>query len=505
MPIHLKPNRETLVYFSFYFVAHIWIVFIHDGVFWDDWYIYRADSGDLYDRARQMGTILSPAWTAMHIFLLKFDPWIYKALTFTLMFFSALLLNQIIKRHSNINDSIRLTIVILFLVLPYNQVRPLMAASQYTICYFLFFLAWYLINKQKIISAVLFSISFYTNSLLMFFLIPVVELYFLENRRIYLQSIVKFSIKYFYLLLLPFLYFAIKIVYFKPFGMYENYNNSYDIVRGIKAPILQFANIFDININLGLFALIFIICCWLLRRIKLQKIALNISLLGMAAGVIIFILGAFPYWILGRVPTFNEFSSRHQLLMPLGTAVFWSYCLAGFNSHSRRVGLSVLISLSLAIGMVCYLDLYIDWKKQKQILSFLKKDPISKNSDLVLFEDNSMSMNFNKRELKPYEWNGLLSLAFSDQKRFGLYENELHLLERGFYDYYMSSHFKADQFHRGRCSLIAIISIAPGRIDTRDLGFRQSEFFKDQLLGVFRPEFKISSRYKQNSGTCAEE
>jgi branched-subunit amino acid transport protein AzlD len=287
--------------------------------------------------------------------------------------------------------------------------------------------------------------------------------------------------------------------------MYENYNNSYDIVRGIKAPILQFANIFDVNLNLGLFALIFIICCWLFRSIKLQKIALNVSLLGMAAGVIIFILGAFPYWILGRVPTFNEFSSRHQLLIPLGTAVFWSYCLAGFNSNSRRVGLSVLVSLSLAIGMVSYLDLYIDWKKQKQIISFLKKDPISKNSDLVLFEDNSMSMNFNKRELKPYEWNGLLSLAFSDQKRFGLYQNELHLHERGFYDYYMSSHFKADQFHRGRCSLIAIVSIAPGRIDTRDLGFKQSEFFKDQLLGVFQPEFKISSRYKENSGTCNEE
>ncbi len=480
-------------------------MFIHDGVFWDDWYIYRADAGDLYERARQMGTILSPAWTAIHIFLLKFDPWIYKALTFILMFLSALLLNQIIKRNSNINESIRLTIVILFLVLPYNQVRPLMATSQYTICYFLFFLAWYLIDKQKIISVVLFSISFYTNSLLMFFLIPVVELYFLENRRVYLRSIVKFSIKYFYLLLLPFLYFTIKIVFFKPFEMYENYNNSYDIVRGIKAPILQFANIFDVNINLGLFAVIFIISCWLFRGIKLQKIELSVSLLGMAAGVIIFILGAFPYWILGRVPTFNEFSSRHQLLMPLGTAVFWSYCLASFNSNSRRVGLSVLVSLSLAIGMVSYLNLYIDWKKQKQILTFLKKDPISKNSDLVLFEDNSMSMNFNKRELKPYEWNGLLSSAFSDQKRLGLNKNEYYLYEHGHYDTYMRTTFKAGQFHTGRCSMIAIVTISLGRTDTRDLGFKQSEFFKDQLLGVFRPEFKISSRYKENSGTCAEE
>jgi lipid-A-disaccharide synthase len=45
----------------------------------------------------------------------------------------------------------------------------------------------------------------------------------LENRRIYLQSIVKFSIKYFYLLLLPFLYFAIKLVFFKPFGIIPDY------------------------------------------------------------------------------------------------------------------------------------------------------------------------------------------------------------------------------------------------------------------------------------------
>ncbi len=505
MPVHLKPNRETLVYFSFYFVAHIWIVFIHDGVFWDDWYIYRADAGDLNERFRQMGTILSPAWTAVHIFLLKFDPWIYKALTFTLMFISGLLLNQIIKRHSNINDSIRFSIVILFLVLPYNQVRPLMAVFQYSVCYFLFYLAWYLIDKQKIISVILFLISFYTNSLLMFFLIPVVELYFLENRRIALQSIVKFSIKYFYFLILPFSFFAVKIFYFKPFGMYVNYNNSYDIVRGIKAPILQLANIFDVHVNLGLFAIIFMVCCLLFQKIKLQQIMLKASLMGMAAGIVIFILGAFPYWILGRVPTFNEFSSRHQLLMPLGAAVFWSYCLAVFNSNSRRVGLSVIVSLSIAIGMISYFDLYIDWKKQKQVLSFLKQDTVSKSSDLVLFEDKSMFMNFNQRELKPYEWNGLLSLAFADQKRFGLYENELHLFERGFYDYYMSSHFKADQFHRGRCSLIAIISIAPGRIDTRDLGFKQSEFFKDQLVGVFRPEFKISSRYKENSGNCSEE
>jgi hypothetical protein len=467
--------------------------------------MYRADEGDLYERARQMGTILSPVWTAMHIFLLKFDPWIYKTLTFTLMFLTALLLNQIIKRNSNVNDSIRFSIVILFLVLPYNQVRPLMAVFQYTVCYFLFFLAWYLIEKHKFISVVLFSISFYTNSLLMFFLIPVVELYFLENRRIHLQSIIKFSIKYFYLFLLPFLYFTIKLVFFKSFGMYENYNNSYDFVRAIKAPILQFANIFDVNLNLGLFTLIFIICCWLFRGIRLQKITLNISLLGMSAGVIIFILGAFPYWILGRVPTFNEFSSRHQLLMPLGTAIFWSYCLAIFNSNSRRVGLSVIVSISITIAMVSYLDLYIDWNKQKQILSFLRNDPISKNSDIVLFEDKSMYMNFNNREIKPYEWNGLLSLAYSDQRRFGLNKNELHLLERGFYYYYISSHFKAGQFNLERCNLISIVSIAPGRIDTRDLGFKQSEFFKDQLLGVFRPEFKISSRYKGNTSTCIEE
>jgi len=75
----------------------------------------------------------------LHVAMLEVGPWIYKVLTFVLMFASGLLLNLILKRHANIATETRFYIILLFLVLPFNIARVALIDFPYTLCYFLFF------------------------------------------------------------------------------------------------------------------------------------------------------------------------------------------------------------------------------------------------------------------------------------------------------------------------------------------------------------------------------
>jgi hypothetical protein len=112
----------------------------------------------------------------LHLGLLAIGPWIYKILTFVLMFSSGMLLNKIIGRHQSIDKNTRFFIVLLFFILPLNVAQVAMIVFPYTLCYFLFFLAWALMDRHRILALIIFFISFNTNSLLVFYAVPFVDM-----------------------------------------------------------------------------------------------------------------------------------------------------------------------------------------------------------------------------------------------------------------------------------------------------------------------------------------
>lgn len=496
-------KKRIISLLIFYVINHGLIVFFPNALFWDDWYINRVSPADILIRLDQINLPFR-SLGLLHSTLIQYGPIAYKYLGFILMFIAGLLLDGIIKRTlTSIGytyqaaTSIAYIIVLLFLVLPFNSARPLLIIFPYLLSYFLFFLAWRLIDRAYFIAALLFMISFETNSMLVFYIVPIADLYLRTIKDINIKGAVHFTRRNWLLLVLPVLYFSIRQIWFKPYGLYENYNQDFGIIKIIKSPILQAANIFDVQINIGLFIIALLICIILLRKNK--NILLYIptcSIKWYLVGLFVFISACFPYWIIGRVPTFNVWSSRHQLLIPLSIAIILTtIMIRERNKYYQKSLLILFVCISMTYNLNTYIGYYVDWEKQLQLIKLFRENKVIKDGSLIIFTDESINKNYLNREYAVYEWNGILEMAFGDQKRLGIKTSEVNRYLQGGLDGYITTDFKASDFNKLKDQKAVLVTIYDTRNDTRELGFKldRSERFLDQLFGWARPKFQIKT------------
>ncbi len=418
-----EDNKYYIILLIFYSIAHGGILFIHDAIYWDDWTLYKVSPGVILDTFRQAGSMFNLAGH-MHNLFLSFGLWFYRVATFFLMFGAGLALDRVIKKIKYFSVEQRFSIVLLFLILPFYSARVALIDMGYTICYFLFFVAWACIDRFRTISLVLFFLSFNTNSLLVFYSLPFIDFYLRSvNYSWSIKSFVQFLFSKFQFFILPFLYFYIKIIFFKPSGLYEGYNEGFNLINLLVSPVIMFFDWlkFDIPllwvcfVSLFVFKLIkFNFCKYNLDTDQSKKITY--------LGCVVFGLGAFPYWILGHVPTFNEWTSRHQILLPLGTSIIIVSFLFGLQRELIKLLMSVIVGSCLIINMSYYFEFYCDWNKQKQLINQISIDKKIKNADLIVFDDRTVVDNALNRVYRPYEWNGIMASAFGDEKRMGLDE-----------------------------------------------------------------------------------
>ena len=415
-----KYKEDFLTIFLLYLIAHGGIFFILDAIYWDDWTLYQVTSFEIMDLFRQGGSMFNLAGY-MHNFLLSIGPWFYRFLTFILMFSSGLILYFILLKNKYVNDCERFLIVLLFCILPFYSARVALIDMGYTLCYFLFFFAWLNIEKNRLIALALFFLSFNTNSLLVFYALPFLDSYLRSNDYSWrFKSLIKFSFKKLDFLLLPFFYFFIKIYFYSPSGLYSGYNQSYNLVNLIYSPAVMIVNWLDFNVPLLLTIFISFLVFLYLRLNQFNSyFKNNSSRYYIVFGALIFLLGAFPYWILGHSPVFTDWGSRHQLLLPLGFSLTLVGLLPLFHAYSIRYLIALIISLCLTSNIKLYSDYYFDWQKQKQLISLLSLNSDIRAADIIIFNDLTASVNAVSRIYRAYEWNGLMAQAFGDEKRMG--------------------------------------------------------------------------------------
>lgn len=497
----MKTGKYYLSLFFLYFIANGGILFIPNAIYWDDWVLYRTPPAIIMDTFSQLGSMFN-FFGYLHVSLLTIGPWIYKVLTFILMIGSAFLLDSRINRYKSINDETRFFIVLLFLVLPFNIARVVLIDFPYTLCYFLFFLAWTLMSRSRILAIIIFFFSFNTNSLLVFYAIPFIDMLYinkdidisdkwlgLTQKRII--DIFKKNIDY---ISLPFVFFSIKVFLFKPYGLYAGYNESYSLKNIIKCPIFQ-AEDFLITIYQSLSLLtclttvLLIAAVYLFFNLLLKSRVTPISrpqdsqLLKL--GVVVLIFGLIPYWILGITPSFNEWSSRHQLLMPLGGALF----LVGIASFSKKnfLILSSIVGISLSVNLFNFTNLFIDWQKQQQLIQLFSITQEVKNANLIVIDDKTTNFNAIARKIRFYEWNGLLENAFGDESRFGISRLDFvdsESFNNNFKNYF-DPHYKAGQFTEENSDNILNIEI--NRVEENS-----PDYF---VFDSFFPKFIVTIKY----------
>ena len=380
-----------------------WSLLRPNTLFWDDWEQFFRRS-PFYVRQVYIDTG-RPLWEGVaEGLLIQVGVWAICLATFLVFFLCGIFMFYILKTIPNLNSGAVNSLVILFLVLPVNTARISLVVFDYTSAYFLFYLGWFVLVRYKstksfVLACVILFLSFKTHSFLFFVLLPFLHFVWLNKDD--LKSSKKLRVvhvKVFLIALLPIIYLLLRKLFWPPTKDWTQYHQIYP--RGIALGLIYYVP--------------FILMSFLLILKKSAKTKFP-SLLIVNLGF--FALGSamFPYCAGNYFDRFSVFkfssdwSSRHQLLMPLGLALSVVGLNKLFNWRKKNVVFVATIVLSVTLNMFWGSQYFLQSHKQEQLVELFKitkgKVEIASVADLTL--------RFNGREstFRGYEWDGFMTLA----------------------------------------------------------------------------------------------
>jgi hypothetical protein len=274
--------------------------------------------------------------------------------------------------------------------------------------------------------------------------------------------------KYFYLLILPILFLAIKVLYFKPYGYMSAYNEPiifradatvvstiYALLHGFWSgmyigviwPLARSLILLERKYFVLALTLAVLVVYLLFKRYKtlipdvdldapfaLGRIRVSKACSVVAAGALLCLLGLFPYVMVGKPPHVYGygFGLRHTLLFPLGTALLiFGLVAAMFRANLQKNVHIAILSMSLAFCWYNFFLLDMDWYKQQAIIRGLS--PIladAKVGTLFVFNDEVSGLNWNSRNIPYQEYDGYFELLTGTRDYLGV---DKRIFDRGDY------------------------------------------------------------------------
>ena len=398
----------------------------------------------LIDCFHQFGNIYLGYFYAS-IFSMDHGVSLCRAIIFGSYLLCAFLLYRVLEGLYFIDKGSRLFIVLIFSILPVNSARIALSCSFLALGYLAFFIGIWLTSKYmasksayiRVIALATYLISLLlVNSLFVFYGIVALYILFMGTRgKINLENliiVVRSNADFF---LLPFIAWVIRYTYFMPYGIYAEYN------------IIDFHSLINMSQGLVMSTLTYVrdvfVQSFAVSAISLLPVTLFVFLLIIIAlksnistnekyskellvlGFIFFILGIFPYFAVGKVPTLDDWGSRHALLLPLGISfiIYYSLTLISkilrLGSFSKIAIISILLASFSVYNLSVCADFQLDANKQSSMIADLKGNEMIKNNTTFLFVDNTRELNANKRVYRFYEYTSMMKYAFGDETRFG--------------------------------------------------------------------------------------
>lgn len=446
----LLKSKDLYILFALYLIANVFLLINIDGLYWDDWVAYKQTNetmkiffseiqhgikGDFFLFLSQFGNSIYP-----------FRLFIFFA-TFLMGIFVYLILSTI----KELDKQTVFFITLFFLIIPVNSTKILISIAPFTFPVFIFYFTFYLLTLYvkynsfllRLLILALFFISFSTNSVLVFYFSIFLYLYYIHfnfaNDR--LLDKLKFLLKqYWDFLLLPFVYFIYKMVYLKPYGLYEGYNGL-SLGSFLKAPILIFQSFYtsliqsidDSFIFIGTMSSIVLLYVLykVFRRytteIKFENISEKIFLF---AGIVMFILAVFPYCMVGKLPSSIAFDSRFELLTPIGISFILYFSLQYFINNfnfNNYMKLSIMTILTIVFITKNLYDGYkynMDWFHSISLQENIRNLDVVKNNTTFIISTSYNPYLVNGRLIGFYEYNGMLKRIFRNDSRLAVNKHE---------------------------------------------------------------------------------
>jgi len=434
---------------SDYFITTILYSLVHglilfnDGLFWDGWASFYHTSETGYLMFREMGG--EPLrYVISHLILFENGVFLLRIITFFSFLFSALLFYRILININEIDRFSRLIIVLFFALFPINEARISIATSLYSLSYGLFFLGFWLVcqycktNKYifRVISLPIFFLSFTTNSFLVFYLIPVLFIFYLDKIESFsILEILKKVYSYADFVILPIIYWILKQNFFQSSGLYGETYNIVSLTNIMLSPIKTIGvlyssfiiTIFD-SLSYGNLIIIFAPFIYFIFNKYEDTTSTTVNnMIFLLLGLMAFYLSVFPYLAVGRdgLGYGVEWANRDELLIPLGAAFILYYGIKvianefEMNRKFQNLFYSILITSFILFNFNNYVEFQRDWFKQLSIIENFKSSDIIINNTSFLFDDQTYKLNAIDRWYRFYEYSGLMKLTFGYDNRFG--------------------------------------------------------------------------------------
>lgn len=431
--------KQYIVLVLLYLIANMPMLF-NNGVFWDDWTLYNMEYNDLMKQFYGNGF---PWIGKMHYFLISNfeNPLIYNVITVVSQIITFVFILKTLKKLAVKNYK---WISCFVLLIPFFAVKNAMICLPYTVLLLLFFIAlyalvMYLFSPKKyfyrVLALVGFYLSFYVNSLLVFYLLPLCIVYYLQkNNNKYFDYKVLFDFfkKYIDFIVLPILFFIVKMVLTEKKGVYKevgyneiNLNGVLSIHKKLLTSIDEsffglFRELFSFDLFYRYNLLAFIVIAVILYGAKMKVTKINKPKSFLFLGALLFVIGALPYSLVGKPPTFTGYNTRHQLLLPIGSAILFM-SLINFLVKKQLIKhvYIFVISLFVLVSFKMNMKFVNSWLKQESLAVHIKENKsFLEDHKTIYFEDQFLELNESEREYTFYTLNGIAKKTLNSQANF---------------------------------------------------------------------------------------
>ncbi|WP_131739709.1 hypothetical protein [Legionella adelaidensis] len=443
------PVNNIFGLFILYLLTNTFLLLNYQGIYWDDWVLFPPDSKITINIFKQTGNIFIGY---LHVLFQKCGNgiYVYRIVSFFTNFLTGICIYYILRQTKWLDNVSIFFIVLFFLLVPVNAAKIAIVNALPQIFVFVFYFSFLLLtiylkgNKNfflRVFILFLFCLSFLVESLLVFYSLVLFYLFYpiykdAQHEKIF-QKLKQFFKKYPDFIGLPFLFFSVKHTFFKPYGLYVSYNSFKAssaglILKSFKTSLLLpiYTSLFTAWAHLTVFLLVTAIVVFIVSRYgqleleKQQKAHWGKMLI---AGILLFLLAVIPYCAVGKLPAYETWGARHQLLVPLGVAFILStFVLLAAFIHKKLPMILVcgLVAAFITQGLHDYYKFYLDWFYQNSLVEqFKSSHVIQENTTFVVRDELEKEVWAKNRRLAFYEITGLLYRAFQDNKRLVIHDH----------------------------------------------------------------------------------
>ncbi len=440
---------------GFIFVAFLLtnsVALLDLGIFWDDWSIYNASENSI--RTQFDGTgLLYLARFHMILQQTSEPALMYNIVTFVLEAMSILMLYRTFSA-LGFARSFFSWLILFFAVMPFYSANNTMICLPYDLHLCLFYLGFLCLvldsnlprNWLRSTALLSFILSFLINSLLVYYLIPMAVLYYLQDRvpiRSYRKLLDPRRVLYFIrmnidYIAVPVVFIFIKMKWLKPTGIFADMNYNQVSGRLLLTSLLKcfiaiktsfiglFSSVMQSFLDasyIGIFGLLvgMVFLYFFLKKNQpsgqMQTIKRKRWNQTFVLGLVIFLIGAYPYFVVLKTPLMEGFESRHQLLLPLGASMM----VVSLIHVCMRISL-VKMTLLLTVIAMMVTSIRFDfqycksWFKQESMIHEIRINPIRQMANTYIFLDDFQTWNVDEEGMSLIALNGIMKYALENEE-----------------------------------------------------------------------------------------